>query len=216
MSEKPADTVIIRYNAGNVRSVTCALERLGVTPVVTDDPETIIGARRVIFPGVGEASSAMGYLKQQGLDRLIQSLTQPFLGICLGMQLMCRWSEESDTTCLGLFEEDVKLFRPRTYGDASTGGSEGAVRKRLKVPHMGWNTLFDLRGPLFQGISAHEDYVYFVHSFYAALGEGTAAASDYGIPFSAGLERYNYFGVQFHPEKSGPVGERILQNFLVL
>lgn len=216
MSRRTADTVIIRYNAGNVRSVTCALERLGVTPLVTDDPDTIIRARRVIFPGVGEASSAMRYLKQQGLDGLIRSLTQPFLGICLGMQLMCSWSEESDTTCLGVFEEDVRLFKPDATSGPQTSQKGGLVQNRWKVPHMGWNTLSGLRGPLFTGVSEHDDYVYFVHSFFAALGSGTAAACDYIIPFSAALERDNFFGVQFHPEKSGLVGERILQNFLAI
>lgn len=218
MSQQHQDTVIIRYNAGNVRSVTCALERLGVKPVVTDDPETITRAKRVIFPGVGEASSAMRYLREQSLDTLIKSLTQPFLGICLGMQLMCRWSEESDTTCLGLFEEEVKLFRPSASGSSRNEAEVPArtVQSRWKVPHMGWNTLFQLRGPLFQGITEREDYVYFVHSFYAAQGAGTAAACDYIIPFSAALERDNFFGVQFHPEKSGLVGERLLQNFLRL
>ena len=187
---------IIRYNAGNVLSVTHALRRLGIEPLVTDKAEEISAAARVVFPGVGEASSAMRYLRERGLDQVICRLTQPFLGICLGLQLMCERSEEGGTECLGLIPGKVVRFR----------GAE-------KVPHMGWNSLHGMRGPLFAGLPP-EPYVYFVHSYYAELGEHTSAAADYGEPFSAALERDNFFAVQFHPEKSAAAGERILANFL--
>ncbi len=192
------EVVIVKYNAGNVQSVSCALNRLGIEPVVTDDPERISSADRVIFPGVGEASSAMRYLRKTGLDTVLTSLSQPFLGICLGMQLMCSWSEENNTTCLGIFSEKVLLFPPR-----------------LKVPHMGWNTLAAAGGPLFAGIGA-DDYLYFVHSYYAAAGPDTSAVCSYITPFSAAMQKGNYYGLQFHPEKSGAAGERILRNFFGL
>ncbi len=192
------DLAIVQYNAGNTRSVYCALKRLGITPEVTDNPETLASARRVIFPGVGEAKTAMDYLRSRGLDEVIRSLTRPFLGICLGMQLMCSWSEEHDTTTLGIFPEQVRKFPPKD-----------------KVPHMGWNSLEEMSSPLFQGIQEGE-YVYFVHSYYASRGEDTIAASSHILPFSAALHRGNFFGTQFHPEKSGRTGERILKNFLAL
>lgn len=190
---------IVKYNAGNVRSVLFALERLGVQGIWTDDPDTLRRADKVIFPGVGEASSAMRYLRERGLDAVLRGLAQPVLGICLGLQLFCRHSEEGDTACLHIFDEDVRQFQPGTTG--------------LKVPHMGWNTLYDLRGPLFAGLPP-DPYVYFVHSFFAAAGPDTAARTDYGLPFSAALQRDNFFAVQFHPEKSGDIGQRILANFL--
>ncbi len=190
------EVVIVKYNAGNVRSVTCALHRLGIEPVLSDDPATIREADRVIFPGVGEASSAMNYLRSTGLDEVLRSLSQPFLGICLGMQLMCARSEENDTVCLGIFDEEIRRFPPEE-----------------KVPHMGWNTLKAPSGLLFSGIT-EDDYFYFVHSYYAAAGVDTAARCEYILPFSAALQKRNYYGVQFHPEKSGMVGERILANFL--
>jgi glutamine amidotransferase len=194
-------TVVIRYNAGNIRSVLLALERLGATAVVTDDSDVIRAAGRVLFPGVGEASSAMRYLRERGLDEVIRSLRQPFLGICLGMQLMCRHSEENDTECLGIFDEDVRRFDP--------AGSP------LKVPQMGWNGITSLRGPLFRGI-AEDTHVYFVHSYHATLGPDTRAVTEHIVPFSAALGRDNFHGVQFHPEKSAPAGEAILRNFLEL
>jgi glutamine amidotransferase len=194
-------TVIIRYNAGNIRSVLLALERLGANAVVTDDPDVIRAADRVLFPGVGEASSAMRYLRDRGLDEVIRSLRQPFLGICLGMQLMCRHSEENDTECLGIFEEDVRRFDP--------AGSP------LKVPQMGWNGIRSLRGPLFRGV-AEDTHVYFVHSYHATLGTDTRAVTEHIVPFSAALGRDNFHGVQFHPEKSATAGEAILRNFLEL
>ncbi|MGB3617295.1 MAG: imidazole glycerol phosphate synthase subunit HisH [Catalinimonas sp.] len=193
-------TVIIKYNAGNVQSVRYALERLGVTPELSDDEATIRAADRVIFPGVGEASTAMRYLRAKHLDQLLPTLQQPVLGICLGLQLMCTHSEENDTPCLGIFDVPVRRFRPS--------------QPALKVPHMGWNTL-NTRGenPLLAGIGAPA-YVYFVHSYYAALGEHTAATCDYVHPFSAMLHRDNFYACQFHPEKSADVGARILENFV--
>ncbi|MES2775744.1 MAG: imidazole glycerol phosphate synthase subunit HisH [Bacteroidota bacterium] len=188
---------IIKYNAGNIRSVLFALERLGLQATVTDDHAAIKNASHVIFPGVGAANSAMPYLKERGLDELMRSLTQPFLGICLGMQLMCNHSEEGDTQCLGIFDLPVKKF---TQG---------------KVPHMGWNSLTNLKSPLLEGLKEN-DYCYFVHSYYAALGETTIATTDYHIPYSSALHRDNFYGVQFHPEKSADVGEQILKNFLSL
>jgi imidazole glycerol-phosphate synthase subunit HisH len=196
--------VIIKYNAGNIRSVLFALERLGYTGTVTDDPESIRNASHVIFPGVGAANSAMPYLKERGLDNVIRSLKQPFLGICLGMQLMCKHSEENDTDCLGLFDIAVKKFPEYDLqGNA------------LKIPHMGWNKLDDLKSPLFKGLDENA-FCYFVHSYYAEMSDYTIATTYYGLPFSSALHRENFFGVQFHPEKSADVGEVILRNFLDL
>ena len=193
--------VIVQYNAGNIQSVLYALSRIGVEAVVTDHADTIRAADKVIFPGVGEASSAMQYLKERGMDALIRSLQQPVLGICLGMQLMCAHSEENDTTCLGVFEESVRKFQPGDTG--------------LKVPQIGWNGVRALRSPLFNGI-AEGAYYYFVHGYYAALGEHTIATADYVQPYSAALHKDNFYGVQFHPEKSAEVGERLLKNFIEL
>lgn len=193
------DLVIIKYNAGNVQSVMYALERLGVSPVLSDDPETIQQAERVIFPGVGEAGSTMRYLRARQLDQVIIDLKQPVLGVCLGMQLMCRHSEERDTDCLGIFDESVKRF---PQGD-------------LKVPHMGWNRLAVNGHPLLQGLGA-DPYTYFVHSYYVAPGPDTIATTDYVLPFSSALARDNFYATQFHPEKSGEVGASILRNFLTL
>lgn len=191
-------TVIIKYNAGNIQSVLFALERIGVIAIVTDDAALIRDADKVIFPGVGEASSAMKYLRERELDKLIMDLRQPVLGICLGMQLLCRHSEENDTKCLGLFDADVRRFN-----------------HQLKVPQIGWNTVTGLRGPLFEGI-AGDSYCYFVHSYYAELSSYTIATTGYGLSFSSALAKNNFYGVQFHAEKSASVGERILQNFLSL
>ncbi len=189
---------IVKYNAGNVHSVRMALIRLGIEPLVTDVPEQLKAADKVIFPGVGEASTAMDYLTSKGLDVILKELTQPVLGICLGLQLMCRHSEENDTKCLGIFDVEVKKFPPRD-----------------KVPHMGWNSLENLKGPLFKDVIS-ESYVYFVHSYYAELSDYTSAQTEYILPFSAALNKDNFFAVQFHPEKSGKVGEQILKNFLEL
>lgn len=190
---------IVKYNAGNIQSVTFALQRLGITPRLTDDPEALRTADKVIFPGVGEASSAMRYLRERQLDQVLTTLQQPFLGICLGMQLMGSHSEEGDVDCLGVFEQAVKKF------PASVG----------KVPHMGWNRLQQLDGPLLQHLPG-EPFVYFVHSYYVELGPATVATSHYGLPFSAVMQRDNYYATQFHPEKSGVIGAKILENFLAL
>ena len=192
------DVVIIKYNAGNVVSVTNTLNRLGIEPTHSDDPETIKKADKVIFPGVGEASTAMNYLRKQGLDKVLVDLHQPFLGICLGLQLMCKYSEENDTPCLGIFDKEVKRFE-----------------NTLKVPQIGWNLLKDLKSPILQNLPEHP-YIYFVHSYYAELGEETIATSDYTVPFSAALHQDNYYAIQGHPEKSGKTGQKILENFLNL
>jgi glutamine amidotransferase len=195
---------IIKYNAGNIRSVLFAMERLGYTGVVTDDHKAIRGATHVIFPGVGAANSAMPYLRQRGLDELIMSLKQPFLGICLGMQLMCAHSDEGDTQCLGLFDIPVRKF-PETDAQGRT----------VKIPHMGWNNLQQLASPIMQGLDEGA-YAYFVHSYYAALSADAAAVTNYCVPFTSALAKDNFFGVQFHAEKSAAVGETILKNFLNL
>ena len=191
--------VIIQYNAGNIQSVLYALERLGVAAVVTDAHEEIQTADKVIFPGVGEASSAMQYLRQRNLDELIIHLQQPVLGICLGMQLMCAYSTENNTKCLGIFEEKVKQFETQ---DPS-----------FKIPQIGWNTMQSLKGPLFHKIEENS-FAYFVHSYFAATGKHTIASTNYIKEYSSALQKNNFYGVQFHPEKSAKVGEQILQNFL--
>jgi len=196
--------VIIKYNAGNIESVNNALQRLGVNAEITGDHEKIKAADKVIFPGVGEASTTMAYLKKEGLDQLIPQLKQPVLGICLGLQLMCSYSEENDTPCLGIFDEQVKRFIP-----------ESGMEFVTKVPHMGWNSISQLTSGIFDP-SLDRQYVYFVHSYYAAVGEHTAAICNYINPFSAALHRNNFYATQFHPEKSGTVGARILENFLRL
>ena len=192
------NVAIIRYNAGNIRSVIHALRRLGVEPEVTNDPVVLRQADKVIFPGVGEASSAMRYLRERGSDTLIPQLEQPVLGICLGQQLLCQSSEENDTACLGVFPGAVLAFPPQD-----------------KVPHIGWNSVGNLSGPLFQGI-AEGSHVYFVHGYYAETGPLTTALTDYILPFSAAMQHRNFHAVQFHPEKSGAVGAAILKNFLTL
>lgn len=192
-------TVIIKYNAGNIRSVSSALERIGVNALVSDNAEEIMSADKIIFPGVGEAASAMNYLRENKLDEVIRSLTQPLLGICLGMQLMCNYSEEGNTNCLGIFNQDVKLFSS----------------SKLKVPQVGWNTIRDLKTNLFNGIVENE-YQYLVHSYYAELSENTIAQTTYGTSFSSALNKNNFYGVQFHPERSGVAGQKILENFIKL
>ncbi|MCU0383466.1 MAG: imidazole glycerol phosphate synthase subunit HisH [Cyclobacteriaceae bacterium] len=188
---------VIKYNAGNIRSVAYALERLQVDFTITDQPEEILKADKVIFPGVGEASSTMRYLKDNKLDELIKSLQQPVLGVCLGMQLMCRYSEENNTTCLGIFDEEVKKFIPQ---------------QKEKVPHMGWNTLTTTNSWLRE--SVNNQYVYFVHGYYVPVNENTAAITNYIQPFSAALKKDNFYAVQFHPEKSAETGQKILECFL--
>lgn len=189
---------IIKYNAGNTQSVENAIRRLGYDCIITDDNAEILKADKVIFPGVGEASSAMHYLKEKGLDVLIPSLKQPVLGICLGMQLMCRLSEEGNTNALGIFDIDAKKF-PLTE----------------KVPHMGWNNLQNMKGDMFRSVKPEDD-LYFVHSYYAELSQYTIAQCDYILPFSAALQKDNFYATQFHTEKSGSTGEQILKNFLAL
>jgi len=195
---------IIKYNAGNIRSVSFALERLGVEHVITADHDEIRAADKVIFPGVGEASSTMKYLKEHKLDELIVSLKQPVLGICLGMQLMCSHSEEGDVPCLGIFDEKVIKFEiPQPNPDL------------IKVPHMGWNAITNVNSDLFD-ISLENKFVYFVHSYYVALGAHTAATTHYILPYSSALHKDNFYATQFHPEKSGDVGAKILENFIKL
>jgi len=199
------DIIIIKYNAGNIRSVDFALRRFGIKAEITNDFEKIKKADRVIFPGVGEASTTMNYLKERKLDQLIKDLKQPVLGICLGQQLMCKHSEEGDTNCIGIFDEEIKRFIPSAeYG-----------KEAQKVPHMGWNCLNNLKSNIFDE-SINKQYVYFVHSYYATIGEHTSAVSEYINPFSAALNKDNFYATQFHPEKSGAIGERILKNFLEL
>lgn len=192
---------IIKYNAGNICSVDYALKRLGVDAVITADQDVLRAADKVIFPGVGEAGTTMNFLRASGMDLLIKDLRQPVLGICLGMQLMCRHSEEGNADCLGIFNTEVKRFNSEKHED--------------KVPHMGWNTLMQTNSRLFKGFT-QEEYVYFVHSYYVPVNDCTAAVTDYILPFSAALHKDNYYATQFHPEKSGGVGERILMNFLTL
>ena len=189
---------IIKYNAGNVKSVANTLTKLGYDSVVTDDPAVILAADKVILPGVGEASTAMQYLVDNGLDTVIKSVTQPFLGICLGLQLMCNKTEEGNTNCLGLFDTDVKLFSPQDI-----------------VPHMGWNNFETVKGPLFNDLKMEND-VYFVHSYYAELNADTVAVCNYIKPFSAALQKNNFYATQFHPEKSAGIGAQLLKNFLEL
>jgi imidazole glycerol-phosphate synthase subunit HisH len=188
---------IVKYNAGNIESVKNALNRLGVESVVSDDSEILQTAEKVIFPGVGEASTAMKYLRERNLDLVIKSLKQPTLGICLGMQLMCEFSEENSTECLAILPNKVRKFES----------------KILKIPHIGWNTISGLKGKLFEGIT-EESFVYFVHSFYVENSFETSANCLYEIPFSAAIEHYNFYATQFHPEKSGEIGAKILENFL--
>lgn len=191
------NVAIIKYNAGNIRSVDFALRRLGIEPKITDNLDEIRSADRIIFPGVGEASSAMQYLRMRNLDKLITELKQPVLGICLGMQLMCSHSEENDTDCLGIFPQKVRKFSD----------------KGIKIPQIGWNNIYNLKTDLFQEISEKE-YVYFVHGYYVEKCEQSIALADYGLEYSAAIRKDNFFAVQFHPEKSGKMGQKILENFI--
>lgn len=189
---------IIKYNAGNTKSVLNAVTRLGYEAEITDDFEKIKNAEKVIFPGVGHATSAMKYLKEKGLDQLIKNLKQPTLGICLGQQLMCEFSEEGNTECIGIFPVQVKLFPPTEI-----------------VPQMGWNNIYDLKNSLLKNVDENSD-IYYVHSYYCELSEYTIAKTDYILEYSAALQKDNFYATQFHPEKSAGIGERILQNFLNL
>ena len=195
------EVAIIKYNAGNICSVDCALKRLGITPVITADEGLLRRADKVIFPGVGEAGTTMEYLREHGLDRIIRSLQQPVLGICIGMQLLCRHSEEGDADCLGIFDAEVKRFVSQRHED--------------KIPHMGWNSLSSMDHALFSGVPK-ESFVYYVHSYYVPVNTATIATTDYIVPFSAALHKDNFYATQFHPEKSGSVGELVLRNFLQL
>lgn len=195
------NVAIIKYNAGNIYSVVNALRRLGVEPLLTDDTEELGRADRVLFPGQGEAGNIMRYLRANRLDELIRNLRQPVLGICVGQQLLCRHSEEGDTDCIGIFDADVRRFCPERHED--------------KVPAMGWNSLHGMKSPLFKGLR-EDDYVYFVHSYYVPLCSDTIATADHILPYSAALQHGNFYATQFHPEKSGRVGETIIKNFLEL
>ncbi|MGY6523200.1 MAG: imidazole glycerol phosphate synthase subunit HisH [Mongoliitalea sp.] len=196
------EVAVIKYNAGNVQSVLYALERLGANAILTDDFEQISKADKVIFPGQGEASTAMRYLKEKKLDLLIPDLKQPFFGVCLGQQLLCEHSEENDTPCLGVFPVKVKRFQPENINE-------------FKVPHVGWNSISNLKSSLFEGL-IDDSFVYYVHSYYCELSEYTIASTNYVLDFAALMHKDNFYSMQAHPEKSGLVGERILQNFLNL
>ncbi len=195
------DVAIVKYNAGNIYSVVNAMKRLGVEPVLTDDPELLMKADKVLFPGQGQARATMEYLRAHRLDEVIKSLRQPVLGICVGQQLLCRHSEEGDVDCIGIFDAEVKRFQ--------------ATRHEDKIPAMGWNEIYDLRSDLYRGMDA-QPYTYFVHSYYVPVCEHTIATADYILPYSASMHKDNFYACQFHPEKSGKVGARILQNFLDL
>jgi glutamine amidotransferase len=187
---------IVKYNAGNIQSVLFALERIGINAIVTDDYEELNTSDKIIFPGVGEASSAMKHLREKCLDGVIVNLKQPVLGICLGMQLMCKHSEEGDTDCLGIFDNQIKLFT----GD-------------VKVPQIGWNNIYELKTNLYKGIKENE-YMYFVHSYYAEISEYTIAKTNYGVEYSSSLQKNNFYAAQFHPEKSSDAGQQLLENFI--
>lgn len=195
---------VIKYNAGNIMSVEYALQRAGIQPVITNDKDEIKSSDKVIFPGVGEASTTMNYLKKEKLDILIKELKQPVFGICLGMQLMCSYSEEGDTKCIGIFDEKIRRFQP-----------EKGMETITKVPQMGWNTIYNLKTGLFKSLP-EKSFVYFVHSFYAVVGPHTIAECNYIAPFSAALQYKNFYATQFHPEKSGDAGARIIENFIAL
>ena len=193
---------VVEYNAGNIFSVVNSLRRLGIEPVLTHDAEVLMSADRVLFPGQGEAATTMASLKANRLDEVIRGLKQPVLGICVGQQLMCRHSEEGDVDCIGIFDLPVKRFCPKVHEE--------------KVPAMGWNQLRNIKTPLFDGLRDGEDYAYFVHSYYVPLCEHTIATADHILPYSAALHKDNFYATQFHPEKSGKVGEKILENFLAM
>ena len=198
------NVAIVKYNAGNIYSVVNALRRMGIDPLLTDDAEQLQKADRVLFPGQGEARGAMEYLKARRLDEVIRDLKQPVFGICVGQQLLCKHSEEGDVDCIGIFDAEVKRFQPEKHED--------------KVPCMGWNALYDMKSPLYKGFDElspiGQPYVYFVHSYYVPVCQDTVATTDYILPYSASLHKNNFYTCQFHPEKSGKVGEKILQNFL--
>lgn len=194
------NVAIVKYNAGNIYSVVNALRRMDIEPLLTDDAELLMKADKVLFPGQGEARSAMEYLRERNLDEVIRNLKQPVLGICVGQQLLCRHSEEGDVDCIGVFDLPVKRFVPTCHEE--------------KIPQMGWNSIYNLRSPLFKGLN-ERDYVYFVHSYYVPFSdEHTIATADFTLPYSAALNKDNFYTCQFHPEKSGNVGEQIIKNFI--
>jgi glutamine amidotransferase len=195
------NVAIVKYNAGNIYSVVNALRRMGIEPLLSDDAEQLKKADRVLFPGQGEARGAMEYLKARRLDEVIRDLKQPVFGICVGQQLLCKHSEEGDVDCIGIFDAEVKRFQPKNHED--------------KVPCMGWQNLSNLKSPLMEGLGENP-YVYFVHSYYVPVCEETIATADYILPYSASMHKDNFYTCQFHPEKSGKVGEQILKNFLEL
>jgi len=190
---------IVKYNAGNIYSVINALRRIGIEPTLTDNPELLMSADKVLFPGQGNAKTAMDYLCERNLDVVIRDLKQPVLGICVGQQLMCKHSEEGDAECIGIFDAPVLKFKPTSHEE--------------KIPQMGWNCIYDLKTPLLKGIKEH-DYVYFVHSYYVPLCEETIATTEFTLPYSAAMHKDNFYATQFHPEKSGSVGEIIIKNFI--
>jgi len=192
---------IVKYNAGNIYSVVNAMKRLGIEPILTDDPELLSKADKVLFPGQGNAKEAMTYLKAHHLDQVIANLKQPVLGICVGQQLLCKHSEEGDVDCIGIFDAEVKRFSPQRHED--------------KVPAMGWNEIYDVSTPLLKGLGEHP-YTYFVHSYYVPVSNETIATANYILPYSAAMHKDNFYTCQFHPEKSGKIGEQILKNFLEL
>lgn len=192
---------IVKYNAGNIYSVVNAMKRLGIEPILTDDPELLSKADKVLFPGQGNAKEAMTYLKAHHLDQVIANLKQPVLGICVGQQLLCKHSEEGDVDCIGIFDAEVKRFSPQRHED--------------KVPAMGWNEIYDVSTPLLKGLGEHP-YTYFVHSYYVPISNETIATANYILPYSAAMHKDNFYTCQFHPEKSGKIGEQILKNFLEL
>jgi glutamine amidotransferase len=192
---------IVKYNAGNIYSVVNAMKRLGIEPILTDDPELLSKADKVLFPGQGNAKEAMTYLRAHHLDQVIANLKQPVLGICVGQQLLCKHSEEGDVDCIGIFDAEVKRFSPQRHED--------------KVPAMGWNEIYDVSTPLLKGLGEHP-YTYFVHSYYVPVSNETIATANYILPYSAAMHKDNFYTCQFHPEKSGKIGEQILKNFLEL
>ena len=201
---------MIKYNAGNIRSVDFAMERIGITPILSDNAEEIRSADKIIFPGVGEASSAMKFLRERKLDDVIKDLKQPVLGICLGMQLLCKNSEEGNTDCLGIFDTTIKHFIPPYKGEVRLGRTGD-----FKVPQIGWNKIYNLKSPLFNGIKENE-YMYFVHGYYAPKNEYSIATANYILEYSCALQKNNFYAVQFHPEKSAEAGQKILKNFIEL
>lgn len=192
---------IVKYNAGNIYSVVNAVKRLGIEPVLTDNAEELLSADKVLFPGQGNAKTAMEYLRERRLDEVIRSLKQPVFGICVGQQLLCKHSEEGDADCIGIFDAEVLKFKPTCHEE--------------KIPQMGWNSIYNLKSPLMKGLK-ERDYVYFVHSYYVPLCEETIATADFTLPYSAAIHKDNFYATQFHPEKSGSVGEKILKNFIEL